>query len=78
VWDTYLKELSKHGTKIKELSFKYMKQSFAFVQLGSSCICFPMGPRSVVLVMELLYTAILDVYFLPCNMLVDNKYSRNI
>jgi len=58
VWDTYLKELGKPGTKMHELSFIYMKQSFAFVQLGSSCICLPMGPRSVVLVMELLYTAL--------------------
>ena len=58
MWDTYLKELDKPGTKMHELSFIYMKQSFAFVQLGSSCICLPMGPRSVVLVMEILYNAL--------------------
>ena len=58
VYDTYLRELAKPGTKIQELIFKNMKQSFAFVQLGCSCICLLMGPRSVVLVMELLYTAL--------------------
>jgi hypothetical protein len=34
-----------------------MEQSFAFVLLGSSCIYLPMGPRSIVLVLDLLYTA---------------------
>ena len=58
VQDTYLKELAKLGTKIQELSFINMKQSSAFVQLGSSCICLLMGPRSVVLVMALLYTSL--------------------
>ena len=28
---------------------EYMKQNFAFVQLGSMCICLPIGPRSDVL-----------------------------
>jgi len=44
--------------KMQELSFMYMKQSFEFIQLGSLCTCLHMGPRSVVLVMELLYTAL--------------------
>jgi len=43
--------------KMLKLSFIYMKQSFAFVQLGSSCIFLPMGSRSVVWMMELLYAA---------------------
>ena len=34
-----------------------MKQSFAFVRLGFSCICLPMGSRSIVWMMELLYAA---------------------
>ena len=49
VWDTYLEELAKQWTKMQEWSFIYMKQSFAFVQLRSLCICLPIGPRSIVL-----------------------------
>ena len=38
---------------MQKLSVIYMKQSFTFVQLGSSCICLPVRPRSVVLELEL-------------------------
>ena len=53
VWNTYLEELAKWWTKMQKLSVIYMKQSFAFVQLGSLCICLPFGPRSVVLELQL-------------------------
>ena len=41
-----------------------MKQSFAFVRLVSSCICLPMGSRSVVWMMEFLYAAPWLFFFL--------------
>ena len=54
----YLPERARQAwNKMLKLSFTYMKQSFAFVQLGSSCICLPMGLRSVVWTMESQYDA---------------------
>ena len=51
--------------KMLKLSFIYMKQSFAFVQLDSSCIFLPMGSRNVVWMMELLYAAPRLFIFFP-------------
>ena len=42
---------------MRRLSFICMKQSFAFVRLGFSCICLPMGSRSNVWMTELLSAA---------------------
>ena len=50
--------------KMLKLSFIYMKQSFAFFQLDSSCIFLPMGSRSVVWMMEFLYAAPWLFFFL--------------
>ena len=48
---------------MQKLSVIYMKQSFAFVQLGSSCICLPVGPRSIVLELELCMPALVPSPF---------------
>jgi hypothetical protein len=68
----WLKEHAKQWTKMQELSFIYMKQNFVFIQLGSSCIYLPFGPRSVeVGIIYFFY------FFLPCKRLVDNEYLRD-
>ena len=48
-----MENLAKQWTKMQEWSFICMKLNFAFVQLDSLCICLPIGPRSVVLKLEL-------------------------
>jgi hypothetical protein len=54
----------------------YIKRNFAFVLVGSSCTCLPMGPRSIVRVSGLLYAAPWLFLFIFCKRLMDNKYSR--
>ena len=55
VWDTYLKELTELWTKKQELSFIWMNQSFVICSAWFLVHLSPHGPKSVVLVLELLY-----------------------
>jgi len=52
--------------KMQKLGFIYMKHNFVFVQLGSSCICLPFGPWSIVLELELCTPLLaLSIFFVP-------------
>ena len=78
MWNIYLTELTKHWTKMQELSSIFIEPNFAFCSVWLLVRLSPSWSKESRMSIRMFTLLLGCILFIPYKRLVDNKYSKNI